>query len=62
MPPGAAPLDATFAAGEEALRARLSAVYLARRLRDVAAEIPRAASAEPGRAADAGALGALAGR
>jgi len=62
MPPGAVPLDATFAAGEEALRARLSAVYLARRLRDVAAEIPRAASAEPGRAADAGALGALAGR
>jgi hypothetical protein len=36
--------------GEQALRAKLSAVYLSRRLRDVAAEVPRDASADAGAA------------
>jgi len=54
--------DATFAEGEEALRARLSAVYLARRLRDVAREIPRVTTAAPGAAARANVFGTTVGR
>ena len=71
--PDAALADATFADGEDALRASLSTVYLARRLRDVAAEVPPATTVDAAAAAGpaapiragafgAGAFGAAAGR